>query len=98
MAREVVWTLRAQKERTKILHFWINHNNSNSYSIALNNLLKEAVRLIKRHPKIGRPTDIDNVRVKIVRDYLMFYELTENKIYILSVWDNRQNPESLDLE
>jgi toxin YoeB len=46
---------------------------------------------------LGRKTDEENVRVKIVRNYLIFYEITETKIIILTIWDNRRNPENLKI-
>ena len=95
MVREVVWSIRAQEDRKKILEFWIKHNKSNSYSKKLNSLFKTAVKLIIEHPHIGKPTDWDNIRVKIIRDYLMIYEVTDSKIYIHSIWDSRQDPEKL---
>ncbi|HNP17502.1 MAG TPA: hypothetical protein PKL31_03620 [Fulvivirga sp.] len=69
MARKIIWTPLALEKRYQILGFWIEHNKPNSYSIKLNNLFKDAVKMRAQHPNIGRPTDIPNVRVKIVRDY-----------------------------
>ena len=95
MARKVIWTKRAQQERKDILDFWINHNKSNAFSKKLNQLFKESIQLIRLYPRIGRLTDIDNVRVKVVRNYLIFYELVDENIYVLSVWDSKQDPEEL---
>jgi len=60
----------------------------------LNILIKKAISLIAIHPHIGRRTTI-GIRVKLVRDYLIFYEETDDQIFILSIWDNRRNPEEL---
>ncbi len=95
MVREVVWSIRALEDRKKILQFWINHNKSNTYSKKLNSLFKTAVKLIIEHPQIGKPTDWENIRVKIIRNYLMIYEVTDSKIYIHSIWDSHQDPEKL---
>lgn len=92
MAKRITWTLKAQQERKEILQYWQAHNQSNNYSKKLNLLIKKAVVLIAAHPQIGRKTDIDNVRVKLVRDYLIFYEEGAEQIFILSIWDNRRNP------
>ena len=59
-------------------------------------LFKQAAYLISNHPKIGKPTNYGNVRFKIVRDYLLFYEEMTDRIEILLVWDSRQNPVKLD--
>jgi plasmid stabilization system protein ParE len=88
-----VWTENAHNERKEILLYWKNHNQSTVYSKKLNELIKKAIQLISAHPHIGRKTDVKNVRVKLVRDYLLFYEETKDTIIILSIWDNRRNPE-----
>lgn len=92
MARQIVWTERAQKERIEILTFWNNHNKSTSYSKKLNNLIREALRLISRHPFIGKPTNKKNIKVKILKNHLLIYEITSDEIIVLSVWDCRQKP------
>lgn len=97
MAKKIIWTARAQNDRKEILSFWIEHNKSSVYSIKLDSLFKGAVRLIKRNPGIGKPADIKGVRIKIISHYLMFYELLDEEIYILTIWDGRRNPESLNL-
>ena len=93
MAKQITWTKRAQQDRKEILHFWWVHNQSNTYSKQLNLLFKKAITLVAAHPHIGRRTSIENVRVKLVRDYLIFYEESETEIFILYIWDNRRNPD-----
>lgn len=92
MVRQIVWTERAQKERIEILTFWNVHNKSTIYSKKLNNLIRESLRLISRHPFIGKPTNKENVKVKILKNYLLIYEITSENIIVLSVWDCRQKP------
>ena len=93
MAKQIVWTKSAQEERKEILQFWRIRNQSTAYSKKLNELIKKAIKLLAAHPHIGRHIDIENIRVKLVRDYLIFYEEGEEQIFILSIWDNRRNPE-----
>ncbi len=97
MAKEVVWTLRAQNDRKAIFEYWTARNKSRSYSIKLNLLFEEASKFISHYPEIGKPTSDKNVRVKIIKDFLMFYEIVKTKIVILTIWDNRQNPKNLIL-
>lgn len=98
MALQVIWSPLAQQKRKDILKYWIEHNGSNTYSIKLNYLFKEATHLLSKFPNIGRTSDIQGVRVKIVRDYLLFYEITESTIVILTIWDNRQNRQELKIK
>jgi hypothetical protein len=52
--------------------------------------------LVGKHPKIGKETDVPNVRIKIVKDYFFTYRETETSIEILTIWDSRQDPSKFD--
>ena len=97
MAKQVVWSLSAQSDRKEILDYWRRRSKSNTYSRKLNQVFKESVEIIRDFPQIGTLTDTDNVRVKIVKDYQIFYEVTESKLTILTIWDSRQNPAKLKI-
>ena len=87
MAKEVIWSEQAVKDLENILRYWNLKNKSNTYSIKLNQLFREAVKIIAEYPVIGRPTDVKNVRAKKLRDYFIFYEEREKQIDILSIWN-----------
>ena len=91
MARQIIWANSAQSERREILEYWIKRNKSKIFSRKLNKLVETALREISKNPLIGRKTDILNVRVKIVRDYLIFYEISPKTIFVLSLWDGRRD-------
>lgn len=95
MVKQIIWSLRAQNDRKKILKYWTNRNKSKEYSRKLNQLFKRAIKLVAHYPKIGKPTDNKNTRIKIVRDYLIIYEIIKEQIFILTIWDSRQSPEKL---
>ena len=95
MARQVIWSFRAQEEKREILKYWSQRNKSTRYSKNLNQLFKDSVELIREHPHIGKLTDTPYIRIKIVKDYLLIYEVSENAISILSIWDSRQDPDKL---
>lgn len=97
MAKEVIWSPLAKRKRKEILKYWTEHNKSNTYSLKLNELFKQAEQLICERPNIGKPTSDKHIRFKIVRDYLIFYEQADEKINILTIWDSRQDPERLML-
>lgn len=44
---------------------------------------------------IGRKTDFENVRVKLVRNYLIFYEFDSEMLKALSIWDGKRNEDNL---
>jgi toxin YoeB len=95
MAKQVIWSLRAQNDKKEILDYWRQRNKSNTYSKKLNELFKESIRIILDFPQIGKVTDDTKARIKIVRDYLIIYEETETQIFILTIWDSRQDPDKL---
>ncbi len=96
MAREIIWSERAKLDKIQILSYWLSRNKSNVYPIKLNILFKKSVYWIavKENPK--RKTDFENVYVKIVKDYKIFYEIKDDKIYILTIFDTRLNPNKLN--
>ena len=95
MAKRVIWSPRAQEDRKSIFSYWNEHNKSKSFSRKLNKLINEAIRIITEHPYIGRKTVIENVHVKIVRQYLIIYEVRDKEIVILSIWDGRRDPDKM---
>ena len=92
MAKRIIWSEQAHIERKEILRFWTSHNKSQTYSIKLNRLFKEEIQIISEFPKIGKPTNLKDIRAKIVRDYYIFYQETKDQIFIITIWDTRQNP------
>lgn len=85
-------------ERKEILQYWKKHNQSTAYSIKLDALFKKAVKLLAAHPRIGRLSDPEDVRVKLVRDYLLIYEETDEAIHILTIRHGSRNPDELGLK
>lgn len=77
MAKQIVWTAIAQSDRQQLFEYWNNRNKSSIYSKKLNALFISSLNLIAIKPYIGRRTSMNNVRVKVVKDYFLFYEFTE---------------------
>jgi len=96
--RKIVWTQKANEERKEILAYWIDRNQSKTFSIKLNNLIKDTLQLTALHPNTGRKTTLKNVRVKIIRNYLLFYEVNKTTIVVLTIWDERRNDKTLNIE
>ncbi len=92
MAKKIKWSDRAQKERFEILKYWSNRNKSKVYSSKLNQLFLENLEILTQTPEIGIPTHITDIRIKIVRDYLVYYKIQPSYIEIITVWDPRRDP------
>jgi len=83
MAKQIIWSLRADNDRIKIFEYWNSRNKSSTFSKKLNSLFNRAVELLANHSSIGKPTEIQNVKIKVVRDYLIIYEDTPELLMML---------------
>jgi len=96
MATRLIWSALALQQKKEIFNYWNERNKSKIYSRKLNKLFNDAAELILSHPKLGRKTDFQNVRLKIVRDYWLAYRIEKGQIQILTIWDTRRNPNKFD--
>ena len=92
--RKIVWSNRAKKRLYGILEFYIERNKSKSYSIKLYKLLNKEVKLLLKYPDLGLKTSEESVRGLIIDTYIIYYEVTEDKIIIHTIWGCRQDPDS----
>jgi len=92
--RKIVWSNRAKKRLYGILEFYIQRNKSKTYSNKLNRLLHKEVQILIKFPDIGLKTTEETTRGLIIDDYVIYYEITDDKIIIHTIWDSRQDPDS----
>lgn len=95
MAKGLIWTQEALKNRIEIFEYWDNRNKSKTYSRKLNAIFNEHIDIILKYPYIGYETETENVRCRTVRDYKIIYLNSGNHIVLLAIWDSRQNPTKL---
>lgn len=91
MVEQIVWTIKAKNDLTEILQYWNNRNNSKKFSVKLTFLIFEQLNLLKEYPLIGRKTDVKNVFVKVIHNYLLYYEISQDTLYILTIQHQKQN-------
>ena len=89
--KEIVWSIRANKELKKILEFYNKRNRSTKYSLKLLTEINNLSDTLSKSEFIGRLTVNKKTRVIVMKVYLFFYEINENRIEIISFWDNRQD-------
>ncbi|HFK5503101.1 TPA: type II toxin-antitoxin system RelE/ParE family toxin [Elizabethkingia anophelis] len=75
----------------------MDRNKSKKFSIKLNKLIVGTIKQIAENPGIGRKINLENIRVKIIRDYLLFYEFDESYLKVLTLWDGRRDENSLQV-
>jgi len=96
--RKIIWTHRFQIELTDILTYYKLKNESSVYTVLLYKLIRKEVLLITRHPEIGKRTEFDDVRALFIRNFTVFYSFSQIEVIILSILDNRRNPDALELK
>ena len=92
--RKLIWQKSAQKDRKEIFKYWNNKNKSNQYSKKLNSLFTEKTKTLKEFPYSGSKTNLENIRVLVIENYLVLYEILNSEILILRIFDGRRNPEN----
>ncbi len=97
MVKRVVWTSRADRVFTGILEFYVRRNASKAYSRKINNEINKLLNLLKKHPFLGKKTDIRNVRVVFHHQFKIFYRIDSSERIVLLIWDTRQDPKDLKL-
>jgi len=95
--REVIWTKNSEIQLQEILEFFTKRNKSGLYSRKLYKKFRTELKTISKNPEIGIKTKIDQIRGLIIEDYILFYEILEDRIIILKVWDCRQNLDKLNI-
>jgi len=92
--RKIVWSSRAIKRLYAILDFYIDRNKSKTYSAKLHRLLNKEAKLLLKYPEIGLKTTKPSVRGLIIDFFIIYYEITEDKIIIHTIRGCRQDPDS----
>lgn len=98
MALRIIWSIDAQISRRSIFEYGNKRNKSRVYSNKLNILFNESIKQVSMLHEIGKPTELKNIRLKIVSHYELIYEVIDNKITILDIWDTRQNTQDFPIK
>ncbi len=94
MARyKVEWSSEAKSDLLDILDFYLQRNKSATYSKKLNAELQQTIKLMAQNPFIGMKTDYDSVRAFITNDFQIIYEVFDQLVLIIMIWDCRRDPD-----
>lgn len=88
------------QEKSTILRYWIKRNGSSVFSKKIEKESRNAIKRVSQHALLGKEVeDFENVRqLTVLSDYSIFYTVAENKIIVLSFWDNRRDPKDRKFE
>jgi len=76
-----------------ILDFYVRINGTATYSVKLNAKINSSIKLLSKNPFLGTPTDYDSIRALVTGDYQVIYEIFNQLILIIMIWDCRRDPE-----
>lgn len=96
MARwKIRWSANAREEKLSIMEFWYKKNGNTKYSRNLDNDFRKVSSLLKHQNKLGKKLSGSTIRYIIKDNFSIYYEIKEEYIEILHVWDYRQDPNRL---
>lgn len=90
--KRIIWSGPAGNELRKILNFYVQRNGNIIYSKKLLRQIEKLLSTLSESPLLGRLTSNQVTRVIPLEQFLIFYEVQEGVIQIVSFWDNRQDP------
>ena len=93
--RKIIWTETAARQRRSILEYWLQRNQSPTFSLKLLRLSNEKANLIAENPMIYKAAEFPDTHVAALGHFSLFYKITESAIIITAFWDNRQDPKEL---
>jgi toxin YoeB len=89
---KINWSLEARLDLFNILEYYLNRNKSATYSKKLNAKMNQSVKLLSKNPFLGTRTTYDSVRAMVTGDYQIIYEIFDQMILIIMIWDCRRDP------
>jgi plasmid stabilization system protein ParE len=90
---KIDWSHAARLDLLDILEFYIKRNGTAAYSTKINSRINRNIKLLSKNPLLGTQSEYDSVRVLVTGDYQIIYEIFNQLILIIMIWDSRRDPE-----
>ena len=58
--------------------------------------MNDTIIRLRTYPEIGRKTDNPRIRLKIIKDYFLYYSFNDKQLVILGIADMRRSSDYLD--
>ena len=95
---QIIWAMRAENDYYETLIYWTKRNKSNSFSNKLIAEVDKKLKVILQNPTSGLATNIQGTnKINFLKYFSIYYQVSEKYIEIVSFWDNRRNPEKLEI-
>lgn len=59
-------------------------------------MINDAIEKLAMEAIPRRATEFTGISVKIVRDYKIYFKEDDQTIFIITIWDTRQDPDKLE--
>lgn len=93
---QIIWAKEAETDYIGTLNYWIQHNQSVSYSQKIISEVETIEEMLSENPSSGTKTHFkDTYKVKILKYFHLYYQISDKVVEIVSFWDNRRNPNNL---
>jgi len=96
--RIIVWTSFARESRISIFSYWNKRNKSKNYSKKLNILFQESLEQLIVFPESSIKSKKQNIRLKISSHFEIIYSVSDTHLFVLDIWDTRQNPQNFPIK
>lgn len=98
MAKRIIWAKDAIADRLSILDYWYKKTGSKRYSTRLDSDVRQLTKLLALFPEIGRKFEDRSERFFVIDNHILVYQLNDNSVEVLHLWDARRNPEDLKFD
>ena len=95
MVLQIKWTAEAKFQFKEILDYWDDRNGTSTYSAKLIRLFDQTINRLAEYPEIGRQTENSRIRLKIIKDYFLYYSFNDIQLTILGISDMRRDTQYL---
>jgi plasmid stabilization system protein ParE len=93
MVARIAWVTVAREQYRKLVVYLFERYSEEAIQ-RFDARLEKKLDLLKKQPEAGRPSQIEGVRFVTLSGgrYRLYYRHQGNTIYLLYLWDNKQNP------
>ena len=92
--KQIIWSKKSEFEFRSILEFYNQRNGNSNYSLKIVDATEKLLKLIQQNNYLGKLSNNKKTRVINLEVFLIFYDIADKQISIVSFWDNRQNPQN----
>ena len=92
MAKEIIWTPRAEKTFEKIINYLEKNWNEKEIEKFIE-LTNNIIQTISHQPEIFRHSKKIHIHEALITKHnILIYRIKEHSIDLIAFWDTRQNP------